>query len=136
MATVNPASPTRRRPFRRALLVFGVLVLLYHRFVSPLVNMGSLLLAPLGGLLLLVSAIALNMTGLFELPSLSVSGGWPSSGFSGSLATGALAACPQPYTSPIPYGTAPYAQAALPAPPVSLSAPRPPWRLSLPSWYP
>ena len=35
------------------LLVFGVLVLLYHRFVSPLVNMGSLLLAPLGGLLLL-----------------------------------------------------------------------------------
>jgi multidrug efflux pump subunit AcrB len=35
------------------LLVFGVLVLLYHRFVSPLVNMGSLLLAPLGGLLML-----------------------------------------------------------------------------------
>ncbi|MCC6927093.1 efflux RND transporter permease subunit [Novosphingobium sp.] len=35
------------------LLVFGVLVLLYHRFVSPLVNMGSLLLAPLGGLLFL-----------------------------------------------------------------------------------
>ena len=35
------------------LLVFAVLVLLYHRFVSPLVNMGSLLLAPLGGLLLL-----------------------------------------------------------------------------------
>jgi multidrug efflux pump subunit AcrB len=35
------------------LLVFGVLVLLYHRFVSPLVNMGSLLLAPLGGLMLL-----------------------------------------------------------------------------------
>ena len=35
------------------MLVFGVLVLLYHRFVSPLVNMGSLLLAPLGGLLLL-----------------------------------------------------------------------------------
>jgi multidrug efflux pump subunit AcrB len=32
------------------LLVFAVLVLLYHRFMSPLVNMGSLLLAPLGGL--------------------------------------------------------------------------------------
>lgn len=35
------------------LLVFAVLVLLYHRFVSPLVNMTSLLLAPLGGLLAL-----------------------------------------------------------------------------------
>lgn len=35
------------------LLVFSVLVLLYHRFVSPLVNMGSLFLAPLGGMLLL-----------------------------------------------------------------------------------
>ncbi len=34
-------------------LVFGVLVLLYQRFISPLVNMGSLTLAPLGGLLLL-----------------------------------------------------------------------------------
>ena len=34
------------------LLVFAVLVLLYHRFVSPLVNMGSLFLAPLGGLIL------------------------------------------------------------------------------------
>jgi multidrug efflux pump subunit AcrB len=33
------------------LLVFSVLVLLYRRFVSPLVNMGSLALAPLGGLL-------------------------------------------------------------------------------------
>jgi multidrug efflux pump subunit AcrB len=32
------------------LLVFAVLVLLYKRFVSPLVNMTSLLLAPLGGL--------------------------------------------------------------------------------------
>ncbi|MCJ1960316.1 efflux RND transporter permease subunit [Novosphingobium mangrovi (ex Hu et al. 2023)] len=32
-------------------LVFAVLVLLYKRFVSPLVNMASLLLAPLGGLL-------------------------------------------------------------------------------------
>ncbi|MCD2323271.1 efflux RND transporter permease subunit [Sphingomonas sp. IC-56] len=38
-------------------LVFAVLVLLYRRFMSPLVNMGSLLLAPLGGL------IALMMTG-------------------------------------------------------------------------
>lgn len=36
------------------LLVFSVLVLLYHRFVSPLVNMGSLFLAPLGGLIALV----------------------------------------------------------------------------------
>jgi multidrug efflux pump subunit AcrB len=35
------------------LLVFAVLVLLYHRFVSPLVNMASLFLAPLGGLLAL-----------------------------------------------------------------------------------
>ncbi len=35
------------------LLVFAVLVLLYHRFVSPLVNMASLFLAPLGGLILL-----------------------------------------------------------------------------------
>ncbi|NBW76701.1 MAG: efflux RND transporter permease subunit [Sphingomonadaceae bacterium] len=36
------------------LLVFAVLVLLYHRFVSPLVNMSSLFLAPLGGLIALV----------------------------------------------------------------------------------
>jgi multidrug efflux pump subunit AcrB len=34
-------------------LVFAVLVLLYRRFVSPLVNMTSLLLAPLGGLIAL-----------------------------------------------------------------------------------
>lgn len=33
--------------------VFAVLVLLYRRFVPPLVNMGSLLLAPLGGVLAL-----------------------------------------------------------------------------------
>ncbi|WP_324809221.1 efflux RND transporter permease subunit [Sphingomonas sp. LY29] len=39
------------------LLVFAVLVLLYRRFLSPLVNMGSLLLAPLG------AAIALHLTG-------------------------------------------------------------------------
>ncbi len=36
------------------LLVLAVLVLLYHRFISPLVNMGSLFLAPLGGLITLV----------------------------------------------------------------------------------
>ncbi|MCP5380182.1 MAG: efflux RND transporter permease subunit [Novosphingobium sp.] len=35
------------------LLVFAVLILLYKRLVSPLVNMTSLLLAPLGGLLAL-----------------------------------------------------------------------------------
>lgn len=34
------------------LLVFAVLVLLYHRFMSPLVNMTSLALAPLGGIFL------------------------------------------------------------------------------------
>ena len=39
------------------LLVFAVLVLLYRRFLSPLVNMGSLLLAPLG------AAIGLHLTG-------------------------------------------------------------------------
>ena len=36
------------------LLVFAVMVLLYHRFVAPLVNMSSLFLAPLGGLLALL----------------------------------------------------------------------------------
>ncbi len=36
------------------LLVFAVLVLLYKRIMSPLVNMGSLLLAPLGGLIALL----------------------------------------------------------------------------------
>ena len=48
------------------LLVFAVLVLLYRRFVSPLVNMTSLLLAPLGGLLALVdrSARPLSMLGV------------------------------------------------------------------------
>ena len=39
------------------LLVFAVLVLLYRRFLSPFVNMGSLLLAPLG------ACIALLVTG-------------------------------------------------------------------------
>jgi multidrug efflux pump subunit AcrB len=38
-------------------LVFAVLVLLYKRVVPPFVNMGSLLLAPLGG------ALALHLTG-------------------------------------------------------------------------
>ncbi|GGD59577.1 efflux RND transporter permease subunit [Croceicoccus mobilis] len=36
------------------LLVFAVLVLLYHRVISPLVNMSSLFLAPLGGVILLL----------------------------------------------------------------------------------
>jgi len=40
------------------LLVFAVLVLLYHRIISPLVNMGSLFLAPLGGL------IAIGLAGM------------------------------------------------------------------------
>ncbi|MDL2340407.1 MAG: efflux RND transporter permease subunit [Pseudomonadota bacterium] len=39
------------------LLVFAVLVLLYRRFLSPFVNMGSLILAPLG------AAIALHVAG-------------------------------------------------------------------------
>ena len=39
------------------MLVFAVLVLLYKRIMPPFVNMGSLLLAPLGG------AIALHLTG-------------------------------------------------------------------------
>jgi len=39
------------------LMVFAVLVLLYKRVLPPLVNMGSLLLAPLGG------AIALHLSG-------------------------------------------------------------------------
>jgi multidrug efflux pump subunit AcrB len=38
-------------------LVFAVLVLLYRRFLAPLVNLGSLLLAPLG------AVIALKVTG-------------------------------------------------------------------------
>jgi len=43
--------------FSGVLLVFAVLVLLYKRVMPPFVNMGSLLLAPLGG------AIALHITG-------------------------------------------------------------------------
>ncbi|WP_174296433.1 efflux RND transporter permease subunit [Sphingomonas bacterium] len=43
-------------------LVFAVLVLLYRRFLPPFVNMGSLFLAPLGGLLaLLMTGYALSM---------------------------------------------------------------------------
>jgi multidrug efflux pump subunit AcrB len=42
--------------------VFAVLVLLYHRFVPPLVNMGSLLLAPLGGFIALkLAGFAISM---------------------------------------------------------------------------
>ncbi|MBB3763097.1 efflux RND transporter permease subunit [Sphingomicrobium lutaoense] len=40
------------------MLVFAVLVLLYRRFLAPFVNMGSLLLAPLG------AAIALHLAGM------------------------------------------------------------------------
>ena len=44
------------------LLVFATLVLLYRRFLSPLVNMSSLLLAPLGGLLgLLITGMEVSM---------------------------------------------------------------------------
>ena len=39
------------------LLVFAVLVLLYRRFLAPFVNMGSLILAPLG------AAVALHVAG-------------------------------------------------------------------------
>ncbi len=53
------------------LMVFGVLVLLYRRFVSPLVNMTSLLLAPLGGLLAL-ALVGLIFTGQPQPISISV----------------------------------------------------------------
>jgi multidrug efflux pump subunit AcrB len=44
------------------LLVFATLVLLYRRFLSPLVNMSSLLLAPLGGLLgLAIAGMEISM---------------------------------------------------------------------------
>ena len=44
------------------LLVFAVLVLLYRRVMPPFVNMGSLLLAPLGGLLALaVAGMAISL---------------------------------------------------------------------------
>jgi multidrug efflux pump subunit AcrB len=44
------------------LLVFATLVLLYRRFLSPLVNMSSLLLAPLGGLLgLAITGMEISM---------------------------------------------------------------------------
>ena len=62
VATSRTLTPDRARHMRRVatgLLVlmagiFAVLVLLYKRFVSPLVNMTSLLLAPLGGLVALM----------------------------------------------------------------------------------
>jgi thiol:disulfide interchange protein len=44
------------------------------------------------GLLLLIIAIATNMAGLFELPSMNLAGGPASSGYWGSISTGALAA--------------------------------------------
>ncbi len=53
------------------LLVFAVLVLLYRRFVSPLVNLTSLLLAPLGGLLALV-LVGVLRTGAPEPVSIAV----------------------------------------------------------------
>jgi multidrug efflux pump subunit AcrB len=53
------------------LMVFAVLVLLYRRFVSPLVNMTSLLLAPLGGLLALV-LVGLIRNGTPEPVSIAV----------------------------------------------------------------
>lgn len=44
------------------MLVFSTLVLLYRRFVSPMVNMASLLLAPLGGLIgLLITGMEISM---------------------------------------------------------------------------
>jgi multidrug efflux pump subunit AcrB len=44
------------------LLVFAVLVLLYRRVMPPLVNMGSLILAPLGGALALhIAGMAISM---------------------------------------------------------------------------
>jgi multidrug efflux pump subunit AcrB len=44
------------------LLVFATLVLLYHRIISPLVNMASLSLAPLGGLIaLLITGQSVSM---------------------------------------------------------------------------
>ncbi|MCH7627796.1 MAG: thioredoxin family protein [Proteobacteria bacterium] len=45
-----------------------------------------------GALFLLVTAIAFNLAGLFELPSISVSRSGDTSGFAGSVGTGALAA--------------------------------------------
>jgi len=53
------------------LLVFAVLVLLYRRFVSPLVNMTSLLLAPLGGLIAL-TIVGFIRTGSPEPVSIAV----------------------------------------------------------------
>ncbi len=48
--------------FSGILLVFAVLILLYKRVLPPFVNMGSLLLAPLGGVLaLLILGIPISM---------------------------------------------------------------------------
>ncbi|MET3760749.1 efflux RND transporter permease subunit [Sphingomonas sp. UYEF23] len=50
------------------LLVFAVLVLLYRRILAPFVNLGSLMLAPLGGLLaLLVTGNPISMPVLIGL---------------------------------------------------------------------
>ena len=50
------------------LLVFSTLVLLYRRFLSPLVNMSSLLLAPLGGVLgLWIAGMPISMPVLIGL---------------------------------------------------------------------
>jgi len=48
--------------FSGTFLVFAVLVLLYRRLMAPFVNMGSLLLAPLGGLIaLMIAGHAISM---------------------------------------------------------------------------
>ena len=52
-AGVELATNFPRALMAGVLLTFSVLVLLYRRFISPLVNMASLFLAPLGGLILL-----------------------------------------------------------------------------------
>jgi len=75
--------------------------------------------AVVGGLLLLVVAIATNMSGLYELPSLSVNGG-QSDGFVGSMGTGALAAfIATPCTGPFMAGAL---GAALVMPPIAALA--------------
>ena len=54
-------------------LVFAVLVLLYRRVVSPLVNMGSLLLAPLGGFVALYVAGWIGGIGTGDFSPLPIS---------------------------------------------------------------
>ena len=51
------------------LLVFAVLVLLYRRFLAPFVNMGSLILAPLGAAI----ALAHRRSSRFRCSSSSAS---------------------------------------------------------------